>query len=131
VTPPGSDVAPTRTVPPAGTGPHSTVGTTKPGAGAGRGTAAINDFTIPNKVSCELGGTVSLTAIYDTDGASAVVFVLDGDTVKGSPRTSGSFDLDIPCDGDAHTLVLTALDDDGGTTVASKAILTNVAPVGD
>jgi hypothetical protein len=119
----GTDVEPTRTVPPLGTGPQSTVGRA--------GSAAITDFSISNKISCALGSIVSVTASYRTDGAAHVVFVLDGAEVHGSPPPSGSFDVDVPCDGNAHTLVLTAVDAAGRTTVMSKAILTNVPPTGD
>lgn len=123
----GTDAEPTRTVPPAGTGPQSTVA----GAGAGAGAARIDDFTVVNRVTCDLGVTVSITAYYTTTAATDVRFVLDGETVDGTPKTSGEFDLPLPCDGNVHTLVLTAVDGQGQTTVDSRAILTNAEPIGD
>jgi hypothetical protein len=119
----GTDVGPTRTIPPAGTGPQSTVG--------GPGGARIDDLAVANRLTCDLGSHVSITATYRTSGTVEVAFVLDGSPVPGAPPTSGTFDLDVPCDGTAHTLVLTAVDDRGRTTVASKAILTGVDPAGD
>jgi hypothetical protein len=119
----GTEVAPTRTIPPTGTGPQSTVG--------GPGGATIEDLSVANRITCELGADVSITASYRTSGSAEVAFVLDGKTVPGAPPPSGTFDLDVPCDGSAHTLVLTAVDQRGRTTVASKAILTGVDPVGD
>jgi hypothetical protein len=124
--PTDTGAAPTRTLAPGGSA-HANTGSV---AGSG-GAATIDDLSVSTKISCTRGTSVSITVAYGTTGAVTVVFVLDGATVKGKPPLDGPFDVMVPCDGAAHTLVLTALDDHGQATVASKAILTDVPPTGD
>jgi hypothetical protein len=116
-------VGPTRTLPPTGTGPRSTVGNNSQ--------ASIDRFDVPANLSCDLDTTVSVTARYRTSRTAHVVFLVDGQQSPGTPPDSGEFVLPVPCDGNAHTVVLTAIDDQGRAAVSSKAILTNVAPKGD
>ena len=55
-----------------------------------------------------------------------VAFLVDGLQVAGSPPKSGSFELPLRCDGSAHTVILSVVDDQGLFAVKSKAILTTM-----
>lgn len=57
--------------------------------------------------------------------------VTAGTAVRRDAPTSGTFAVPLPCDGTAHTVVLTAVDAQGRTTLESRAILTETKPVGD
>ena len=116
-------VNPTRTLPPAGTGPRSTVGNNSQ--------ATIDSFEVAANLTCDLDTTVSVSANYRTSQAAHVEFLVDGQQAPGTPPENGTFAFPVLCDGNAHTVVLTAVDDQGRAVVSSKAILTNVAPKGD
>jgi hypothetical protein len=114
---------PTRTLAPNATGPHSTVSI------ASR--ATVDSFQMPAKLSCDIGQDLTVTATYATSRATQVVFVVDEQQVPGSPPTSGTFDVPLHCDGSAHTVVISAIDDAGRAATSAKAILTGAPPNGD
>jgi hypothetical protein len=115
--------APTRTLAPNATGPHSTVSI------ASR--ATVDSFQLPAKLTCDVGQDLTVTATYTTSRATEVVFVVDETQVPGNPPTSGSFDVPLHCDGNAHTVVISAIDDAGHAATSAKAILTGTPAKGD
>ena len=153
------DAQPTRTLAPVGTNHGSTPpGTATRTQLDGSSLAVIESLTMPPRITCHGSVDVEVLATYATTGASAVIFLVDGHpagsanalspagTTKtsgpatskspvSSPHadapTSGTFAVALPCDGDAHTVVLTAVDAQGRTTVTSRAILTDTKPTGD
>ncbi len=74
---------------------------------------------------------MTTAADYETEGATSVEFVVDGAQVPGSAPLSGSFDVPVSCDGRSHTVVLVAVDAEGGTTVDSRVVLTSTTPQGN
>jgi hypothetical protein len=123
-----------QTLPPGPSGTGTTVATSH-GSGtterAPTGSATIATFEVRNQISCAGAVDVTTGVTYITEGASRVAFLVDGTQVPGSPPPSGSFDVPISCDGRAHTVVLAAVDADGGTTVDSRVVLTITTPQGD
>lgn len=91
------------------------------------GGAGIVRFEVPAQVACETGTRMAVPIRYETTGAAQVVFVVDGEQAPGRPELSGEYAANITCDGSAHTIVLTAIDAQGQTVVASKAVLTGPA----
>lgn len=119
-----------------GRGATGTAGAGAPGTGvprttAGKGEATITRFEMPASVTCHGSVDISIIAKYATTGATSVAFLNDGTQVRGTAPTSGTFDIPLRCDGTAHTIVLSAVDDQGRTTVQSKAVLTSTEPAGD
>jgi hypothetical protein len=106
------------------TNPHVT-GTAAPGA------AAITSFEVKNQISCTGTVAIATQVTYETEGAASVAFVLDGEQVAGMLPPTGAFDLPLTCDGRSHTVVLVAVDDDGGTTLDSRVVLTSTTPLGN
>jgi len=105
-------------------GPTGTVGTA-PRTAPPRSTAKITRFDAPPTIACNGLVNVKVTTTYSTTDATSVAFLVDNQQVPGSPPTSGSFELPMRCDGSAHTIVLSAIDDQGRSAVQSKAILTD------
>ena len=99
---------------------------TAPQTAPPRSSATITAFEVASSVDCIALVDVSVTATYATNGARAVAFLVDGLQVAGSPPKSGSFDLPLRCDGSAHTVILSVVDDQGLFAVKSKAILTTM-----
>ncbi len=115
---------PTRTLPPdSAAGPRATV----PPASR----ATIDAFDIPTKVGCDPGADLTVDAEYRTTNADHVVFLVNGTPTRATPPPSGTFAIPLHCDGSVTTVVLTAVDDQGQTTVSAKAILTNAPANGD
>ena len=154
-TDPAPDAQPTRTLAPNAAGhAGSTTGSNPTGSTPGTAggpraapAATVDSFTMPARITCHGTVDVEVEAAYRTTGASAVVFLVDGRPVgagalppgstppgtsgRADAPTSGTYPVPMPCDGDAHTVVLTAVDGQGRTTVESRAILTDTKPAGD
>ncbi len=115
---------PTRTLPPPSeTAPSGTV------ARASR--ATIDSFDIASRLVCDPGTDLTVDANYRTTGADHVIFVVNGTEVPASPPANGPFAVPVHCDGSVSTVVLTAVDATGQTTVSAKAILTNATAQGE
>jgi hypothetical protein len=95
------------------------------------GTATIGSFEVRNQISCAGDIDVTTAADYETDGATSVEFLVDGDQVPGTPPLNGSFDIPVSCDGRSHTVVLVAIDAEGETNVDSRVVLTSTTPQGN
>jgi hypothetical protein len=95
------------------------------------GTATIRTFELRNQISCVGEVDVTTAADYETEGATSVEFLVDGEQVPGTAPVSGSFDVPVSCDGRSHTVVLVAIDADGGTNVDSRVVLTSTTPQGN
>jgi hypothetical protein len=112
---------------PTGTEPAAPTGTlgTAPRTAPPRSDAKITTFEAPGTIACN--GLVKITATtrYATTGAASVAFLVDNEQVPGSPPTSGTFELPMRCDGSTHTVVISAVDEQGRAAVMSKAILTD------
>ena len=100
--------------------PSGTVGTAAP-----RSSATITKFDMASTIACHGLVHVTLTARYTTSGATTVAFLVDNEQVNGAPPVNGSFDLPLACDGSTHTIVLSAIDEQGRSAVQSKAVLTD------
>ena len=123
-----------QTLPPGTSGAETTAttshltGTTERAA---TGTATIRSFEVRNQISCTGEVDVTTAADYETDGATSVEFLVDGTQVPGTAPLRGSFDIPVSCDGRSHTVVLVAVDADGGTNVDSRVVLTSTTPLGN
>lgn len=104
---------------------------TTPGSDPGRSDARITAFDLRTDLSCIGATDVELRVTFTTTDAVAVAFLVDQEQVPGTPPTSGTFDVPLPCDGNAHTVVLAALDHDGRATYQSRAVLTTTEARGD
>lgn len=116
--------APTTTADPGPTVPPAAPDRFLPGARSGQHPPTITGFTAPPNVVCASGGTATVPVSYQTSGAVTVTFTVGVDQVKGYPPLSGSYDVPVPCDGNAHTIVLFAVAADMSTNTDSKAVLT-------
>jgi len=96
-----------------------------------RSSATIDAFDLPSSITCAGTADVEVGATYRTSGATVVAFLVDGTQAAGRPPLSGSFAVPLHCDGTAHTVVLSAIDDQGRAAVASKVVLTGTDPAGD
>lgn len=96
-----------------------------------RSSATIDAFDLPSSITCVGAADVEVGATYRTSGATVVAFVVDGSQAAGRPPLSGSFPVPLRCDGNAHTVVLSAVDDQGRAAVSSKVVLTGTDPAGD
>ena len=123
-----------QTLPPGPSGSGSTATTSHVSGTTTReptGSATIRSFEVRNQISCVGDVDVTTAADYETEGATSVEFVVDGAQVPGSAPLSGSFDVPVSCDGRSHTVVLVAVDAEGGTTVDSRVVLTSTTPQGN
>jgi hypothetical protein len=123
-----------QTLPP-GTSGSGTTATTSHMTGTtereSTGTATIRSFEVRNQISCAGDVDVTTAADYETEGAASVEFLVDGEQVPGTAPLSGSFAVPVSCDGRSHTVVLVAVDADGGTNVDSRVVLTSTTPQGN
>ncbi len=129
----GSEPVP-QTLPPGPSGSGSTATTSHMTGTTDReptGTATIRTFELRNQISCVGEVDVATAADYETEGATSVEFLVDGEQVPGTAPVSGSFDVPVSCDGRSHTVVLVAIDADGGTNVDSRVVLTSTTPQGN
>jgi hypothetical protein len=86
------------------------------------GTATISSFELDSELTCPTGGETTTPVRYATEGATSVAFLVDQEQVAGSPPLSGTFDLPIGCDNRSHTVVLVAVDAEGGTVLDSRVV---------
>jgi hypothetical protein len=105
--PPSTTAASTpRSSPTAPAAPHQTATTLD---GATGDEPQIVFFEAPTEVPCA-GPEASVSTTYETVNATAIGFAVDGVSADGSgPPLSGSYQLRVPCDGNAHTLLLVAV----------------------
>lgn len=105
----------------------STVTTATSGAPDGEGPRIVS-FEVPPVIECELIGAV-VPVRFETDDTTTVAFAVDGvsDPGPASPPLSGAHQLSLPCDGNAHTILLVAVGP-RGQTVGTRAVRT--APTG-
>jgi hypothetical protein len=68
--------------------------------------------------------TAPVSVSWTTENATAVELAVDGSPPGASPGygPSGSAELPVPCDDQAHTLSVTALDDAGSGQTMSETI---------
>lgn len=125
--PPISTTLPPLPDAPAPAGSTPSVSAAVPGGTATSGEAVIVSFEVPSRVDCENGQRLAVPVRYETTGAATVVFVVDREQAPGQPELSGEYAVGLTCDGTIHTVVLTAIDAAGRSTVASKAVLTGPA----
>ena len=119
---PGAAGSPTTSVDdaPAVQGPPGPPGSILEGGRSGANAPEISTFEVPPNVACTEGETASVTVTYKTSGATTIALMLDVTQVEGKPPMSGTFAVPVPCDGDAHTIVLIAAAQDSSTNTASK-----------
>jgi hypothetical protein len=67
---------------------------------------------------------VPVPVSYAVTGAMTVTFTVDMQQVVGQPPHSGTYEVPVPCDGNAHTIVLFAVATDTSTTTQSKVVMT-------
>jgi hypothetical protein len=119
---------------PAVTLPDQLATTTTSGEPAPGGTAASSDdpvgvpssgcglcLTVEAPLRCQ-GETVAVTARWVDRGGTRAGILVDGKTAPGDVAPAGPFDLDVPCDGRAHTVVLVVTLPGGGTEQSSAAV---------
>jgi hypothetical protein len=121
-----ADTSPSAPEAPAGPTPPAAPGDTPVTGGP-----EVVTFHLPGQVPCT-GAEVAVTATYTTVGATQVAFVVDQEPVRGGPNppVSGDAELTLPCDGNAHTVLLVAVGPTG-QALASRAVRTGEAPGGD
>jgi hypothetical protein len=105
------DTAPTGSLPATRSGPNA---------------PAVADFTVPPSAPCPAGpgATVTVPVSYAVTGAMTVTFTVDMHQVVGQPPHSGTYEVPVPCDGNAHTIVLFAVATDTSMTTQSKVVMT-------
>lgn len=118
---PGGGSAPT-------TGSH---GASPSGTAVEQSDARIDRFELRTDLSCVGAADVELPVTYATTDAVAVAFLVDDRQVEGAPPLSGTFDVPLACDGNAHTVILAAVDHDGRAAYESRAVLTSTEARGD
>jgi hypothetical protein len=105
-------------------GSHGATGSL-PSTQSGANAPVVSAFTVPPSVPCAAGegAKVSVPVTYTVTGAMTVTFTVDTQQVVGQPPLSGSYEVSVPCDGNAHTIVLFAVATDTSTTTQSKATM--------
>jgi hypothetical protein len=125
-----SDAAPSATLPDTLVVPSTTTGSTGAPGGGGPGAAEPAGcglcLTVEAPLRCE-GSTVVGTASWVDRGGARAGLLVDGQAVAGDVPPAGPFDVDIPCDGRAHTVVLVVTVPGGGTEQSSFAVRSNPA----
>ena len=94
--------------------------TAAPEAGVG-----ILQFAVDPDTSCTAGSEGSVSAEWQTTGANAVEFSVDGSPVPadaGQP-TSGTGNIPVPCDGQSHLVSLQAIPAGGSPTSSSWQVV--------
>ena len=97
----------------------ATTSTTQPRAG----TATIVAFTVPESVPCGGKTSVTTTVTFQTTGAKTNEVYVDGAPV--ADVAADHADIEVHCDPLPHTVVLTAVDGDGGRTTDKKLLTTD------
>jgi hypothetical protein len=97
-----------------------------PASRSGPNAPAVANFTAPPSAPCTAGpgATVPVPVSYAVTGAMTVTFTVDMQQVVGQPPHSGTYEVPVPCDGNAHTIVLFAVATDTSTTTQSKVVMT-------
>lgn len=125
--------------------PPSASGSTHPSTAAPApegtaGAAGILAFDAPSEVPCTAGSTALVSVTYRTTGLAGVALVVDGaaqastDTTDPPPTSAtdgmlgvqASAVVELPCDGNVHTVMLIGSGADG-PAFASKAVVTRAA----
>jgi hypothetical protein len=78
-------------------------------------------LTVEAPLRCQ-GDTVAVTARWVDRGGTRAGILVDGKVAPGDVAPAGPFDLDVPCDGRAHTVVLVVTLPGGGTEQSSAAV---------
>jgi hypothetical protein len=78
-------------------------------------------LTVEAPLRCQ-GDTVAVTARWADRGGTRAGILVDGKVAPGDVAPAGPFDLDVPCDGRAHTVVLVVTLPGGGTEQSSAAV---------
>ncbi len=115
-----SSSAPSAQTKPTTTAPTSTT--------APPGVAKITTFDVPATVQCGAGPSITFTVGYAVTGAKTVQLLVDGRDNPGLAATGGSVEVPVHCDAVAHTVVLMAVDANGGTTTQQKTLETELPP---
>jgi hypothetical protein len=105
-------------------GPVAPLTSIPPDAHSGPAPPPIESFEVPGSVSCTAGDTAKVPVTYKTQGSMTVTFLVDMTQVEGQPPLSGSYDIPVPCDGTAHTIVIFAVANDTSTSTRSRAVMT-------
>ncbi len=124
------DVPLSGTLPAEATTTTTATATTAGGTGgdAGGDTPEVVDLQVPTEVPCT-GDTARVTLTFETADADQVAFLVDQRPVQGGPNppVSGSYEVGVPCDGNAHTILMAAVGP-GGQALASRAFRTVPSP---
>jgi hypothetical protein len=124
------DAAPSATLPDTLVVPSPTTGSTASPGGGGPGATEPAGcglcLTVEVPLRCA-GSTVVGTASWVDRGGARAGLLVDGRAVPGDVPPAGPFDVDIPCDGRAHTVVLVVTVPGGGTEQSSFAVRSNPA----
>jgi hypothetical protein len=99
-------------------------GTMPENSSTGPGAPPIASFTAPPSVSCAGAAQARVPVRFQTDKTMTVAFLVDNRQVEGIPPLSGGFDIPVPCDGSAHTIILVAVGPDMSTSTKSVAVAT-------
>jgi hypothetical protein len=98
-------------------------GTMPENAQTGPNAPPIGSFTAPPSVTCAAGAQTRVPVQFRTEKAMTVAFLVDMRQVEGLPPLSGGFDVPVPCDGAAHTIILVAVGPDMSTGTKSVAVV--------
>jgi hypothetical protein len=102
----------------------SETGDPRPAGGDGAGEPRVVDFGAPTEVGCN-GPDAAVLVRYETEGATIVGFIVDNRSARTDdpPPLSGEFSITVPCDGNAHTIVLAAASP-AGPSLATRVVKT-------
>jgi len=106
-----------------GIDPHLDV-TANPANDVGPG---VESFDAPAEVTCEAGGTAVVPVTWSAPAARSVGFLVDQVSSTTGAPTTGTIDLEVPCDDAVHVITLVAIGDGEIPTVRSEAVRTTVA----
>lgn len=87
----------------------------------------IERFEAPSTVRCEGDGPARAFVRWSAPEAQLVRFMVDAESQGDAEPASGSTELELPCDGSVHVVVLAAVGADGRSSLASKAVLAEPA----
>lgn len=93
------------------------------------GSPTISAFQILGDVSCPAGAPVEVAASWTTQDAQAISFSVDGQPLPAAAGfpTSGSGNVPVTCDGQAHKVTLTASGPGGTQAALSRSVNTSSA----
>lgn len=111
---------PTTSVPPHGAEPSTTPTTTD--AGTAGVVVEPNSFRVRAPLECD-APTHDATVEWVAQGATAATILVDSTEVADRVPVTGSFDLTLPCDGVAHTVLLVLSDGVGAPVTLTQAVL--------